>query len=190
VVQVAPLRRASVGCVALVLAMGGCDRRGDPPGVASPEAAASAHPLPSHAAISAPDSASTAPTTPASDPPVVEPAPAVTVENIGMHIGGGPNDAATKAPIAGSVAPHFDELRACWGQVGEPTRAGDFGVDLLIPADGGLARVSNARTSLGPDAFRDCVLHVFGQIDFARPRTGRTTVSYSLRFTPVGAGSP
>ena len=111
--------------------------------------------------------------------------PAVKVENIGMHIGGGPNDAVSKAPIGDSVAPHFDELRACWAQVGDASRSGDFGVDLLIPADGGRAAVSHPRTSLGPDAFRDCVVAVFSAIDFRKPRTGRTTVSYSLRFTPL-----
>lgn len=111
--------------------------------------------------------------------------PAVRVENIGMHIGGGPNDAVSKAPIANSVAPHLDEVRACWAQIADPSRGGDFGVDLLIPADGGRAAVSHPRTSLGPDAFRDCVVAVFSTIDFLKPRTGRTTVSYSLRFTPL-----
>jgi hypothetical protein len=101
-----------------------------------------------------------------------------------MHIGGGPNDAATKAPIAASVAPHFDELRACWAQVDDKTRGGDFGVDLLIPANGGHAQASQPRTAIHPDAFRDCVLAVFDHVDFQKPRTGRTTVSYSLRFTP------
>ena len=73
-----------------------------------------------------------------------------------MHIGGGPNDAVNNAPIAESVAPHFDELRACWSQVSAPKKAGDFGVDLLIQPGGGRAEVSHPRTSLGPDAFRDC----------------------------------
>ena len=102
-----------------------------------------------------------------------------------MHVGGGPNDPATKAPIASSVAPHFPELAACWGQIADPTRAGDFGVDLLVPRDGGIAAVSHPRTTLGPGAFRDCVVGVFSRIEFAKPLTGRTTVSYSLRFTPV-----
>jgi hypothetical protein len=108
----------------------------------------------------------------------------VLIENIGMHIGGGPNDAVTQAPIAQSVAPHFDAMRACWSQVDDATRAGDFGVDLLIPAEGGAATVSHPRTNLRPEAFRDCIVGVFTGIDFARPRGGRTTVSYSLRFTP------
>ena len=66
-----------------------------------------------------------------------------------------------------------------------PTKGGDFGVDLLIPREGGIATVSHPRTALVPDAFRDCVVGVFSRIDFARPLTGKTTVSYSLRFTPV-----
>ena len=104
-----------------------------------------------------------------------------------MHIGGGPNDAPTKEPIAKSVAPHFDELSACWGASstgGDSKRDGDFGVDLLIPADGGKAEVSNARTAIGPKAFVDCVVGVFAQIDFRKPRFGKTKVSYALRFTP------
>jgi hypothetical protein len=116
--------------------------------------------------------------------PSVAPPPTVRVENIGIHVGGGPNDAVTKAPIAESVAPHFDELRACWAKVDDPARGGDFGVDLLIGADGGLAQVTHPRTNLRPDAFRDCVLGVFENVDFQKPRNGRTTVSYSLRFTP------
>jgi hypothetical protein len=110
--------------------------------------------------------------------------PAVTVENIGMHIGGGPNDAPTKAPIATSVAPYFGRFRACWSMVDDPHRGGDFGVDLLIPAEGGRASVSHPRSRLGPDAFRDCVTHVFEEVEFAKPRGGRTTVSYSLSFQP------
>jgi hypothetical protein len=109
------------------------------------------------------------------------------VENIGMHIGGGPNDAETKAPIGSSVAPHLAELVDCWSRLADPKRAGDFGVDLLIPREGGLASVSHPRTSLAPDAFRDCVVGVFARIEFSKPRTGKTTVSYSLRFTPTPA---
>jgi hypothetical protein len=150
----------------------------------------SSSPPASASSVPAPEAAASAPAAPppaqseASAPTPPPPAPAVTVENIGMHIGGGPNDAVTKAPIGGSVAPHFDELRACWAQIDDPSRGGDFGVDLLIPAEGGRATVSHPRSILGPQAFRDCVVGVFTAIDFAKPRTGRTTVSYALRFAP------
>jgi hypothetical protein len=112
----------------------------------------------------------------------------VTVRNIGIHIGGGPNDSATKAPIAESVSPHFDELRDCWQKVDDPARGGTFGVDLLVPAAGGRAVVSHPRTALRGDAFRDCVVAALEKIDFAKPRGGRRTVatcvSYSLAFVP------
>lgn len=129
----------------------------------------------------APSAPPAAPAPSASAPVVV---PNVEVENIGIHVGGGPNDAVTKAPIASSVEPRFADLRACWGSAEDPKRGGDFGVDLLIPAEGGHAKVSNPRTAIKGDAFRACVVAVFEGIDFAKPRTGRTTVSYSLRFTP------
>jgi hypothetical protein len=108
----------------------------------------------------------------------------VKIENIGMHIGGGPNDAVNKAPIADSVAPHFDEVRACWARVDDRARGGDFGVDLLIQPDGGRAKVTNPRTAIHPEAFKECVVAVFEKIDFQKPRKGLTMVSYSLRFSP------
>jgi hypothetical protein len=101
-----------------------------------------------------------------------------------MHIGGGPNDARTKEPIASSVAPHFDEFRGCWAQVETATHGGDFGVDLLIEAGGGKSTASNPRTTLKPDAFKECVMDVFRAVDFQKPRFGKTMVSYSLRFDP------
>lgn len=101
-----------------------------------------------------------------------------------MHIGGGPNDNDTKAPIRLSVQPHFDEFRACWRLVSDQTKAGDFGVDLLIQHDGGKATISHPRTALQGDGFTDCMVKVFEAIDFQKPRKGKTTVSYSLRFTP------
>jgi hypothetical protein len=116
--------------------------------------------------------------------PAPERAPSVAVANIGMHIGGGPNDDVTKDPIRRSVAPHFDEFRRCFGRTEDPAKGGDFGVDLRIEREGGKAKVSHPRTSLRGKDFKECVVHTFETIDFLRPRGGATTVSYSLRFTP------
>jgi pyruvate/2-oxoglutarate dehydrogenase complex dihydrolipoamide acyltransferase (E2) component len=112
------------------------------------------------------------------------PIPKVDVKNIGMHIGGGPNDAATKEPIAKSVEPHMDALRRCFALVDDPKRGGDFGVDLLIEPEGGKAKVTHPRTSMKGSGFEACVVKVFEGVDFLKPRTGKTMVSYSLRFTP------
>jgi hypothetical protein len=170
----------------------GCDRA---PSTPVPQAEA-ANAAPSVSTVALAPSAPAAPsaTTPAASVSVVEPLPSasaappplphVKVENIGMHIGGGPNDAVNKAPIADSVAPHLDEVRACWSHVDDPARGGDFGVDLLIQPEGGRAKVSNPRTGIHGDAFKSCVVAVFEQVDFQKPRKGLTMVSYSLRFTP------
>ncbi len=125
--------------------------------------------------------ASSAPAAATSSVPVSSP-PDVTVSNIGMHIGGGPNDEATKEPIRRSVEPHFEEFRTCYATA-RAGRAVDFGVDLSIGKDGGKATVSHPRTAEAPE-FRDCVVRVFEQIEFLKPRGGATVVSYSLRFAP------
>jgi hypothetical protein len=101
-----------------------------------------------------------------------------------MHVGGGKNDAAEKAPIKRSVEPHMEAFAKCFAKVEDPTKNGDFGVDLRIEKDGGKAKVSHPRTSLKGDDFKACVLGVFEAVDFEKPKGGTTTVSYSLRFTP------
>jgi hypothetical protein len=108
----------------------------------------------------------------------------VRVTNIGMHIGGGPNDLETKAPIANSVAPHFAKFAECYTAVSGLSKTGDFGVDLMIEAIGGRVKVSHPRTSLAGGSFNACVVSVFEGIDFQKPKGGRTMVSYSLRFEP------
>jgi hypothetical protein len=108
----------------------------------------------------------------------------VKVINIGMHIGGGPNDSATKDPIKRSVEPHFDAFRACFAKLEDPTKGGDFGLDLLIEREGGKARTSHPRTALKGKPFEECVVQVFDSIEFLKPKTGKTMVSYSLRFSP------
>jgi hypothetical protein len=110
--------------------------------------------------------------------------PDVDVKNIGMHIGGGPNDAETKAPIKRSVAPHFDAFRRCFSKVSDPTRAGDVSIDLHIQRAGGRAAVKKLKSMIEGDGFGDCVRGVFEAIDFEKPKTGETVVSYSLRFEP------
>jgi hypothetical protein len=150
------------------------------PAVTSVASAPSATPPPPPTPTPPAPAADPAPTASAPPPPL----PHVKIENIGMHIGGGPNDSVNKAPIADSVAPHFDEVRACWARVDDPARGGDFGVDLLIQPGGGRAKVTNPRTAIHPDAFKECVVAVFEKIDFQKPRKGLTMVSYSLRFSP------
>jgi len=109
--------------------------------------------------------------------------PAVKIVTIGMHVGGGPYDEPTKEPIKKSVEPHFRELARCWSLVTKPRQA-DIGVDLIIEANGGRAKVSNPRTSVEGEGFAPCVVSFFEGIEFLPPKFGRTVVSYSVRFLP------
>ncbi|WP_437496660.1 hypothetical protein [Sorangium sp. So ce1099] len=160
-----------------------------PPTAHAPASAAGPGPATSASAAApatpgASASAAAEPAAPGAGPADAGPLPKVKVANIGMHIGGGPHDDYTKEPIKRSVAPHFDEFRRCFALAEDPTKGGDFGIDLRIEKDGGKAEVRKPRTALKGEAFTKCVVGVFEQIDFQKPRRGPTVVSYSLRFTP------
>jgi hypothetical protein len=111
------------------------------------------------------------------------PAPAVKLTTIGMHVGGGPYDEPTKEPMKRSVEPRFADLARCWKHVARPGQA-DVGVDLVIEATGGKARVSNPRSTIKSDEFIACVVAFYESVDFQRPKNGKTVVSYSVRFVP------
>jgi len=124
---------------------------------------------------------------PAGSTPPGESLPEIRVRNVGLHVGGGPNDAAPKAPYQAAIAARFADFRRCYALIGTPGKGGVFGVDLRIPREGGRATVQGSRTGLGGAPFRDCVLAVFSAVEFAPPSTGTTVISYSLEFT-VGDG--
>jgi hypothetical protein len=109
----------------------------------------------------------------------------VTVHDIGLHIGGGPNDAETKAPFLRALAASFPEFARCAALAPEGHRAGTFGIDLLVAKDGGAPETSNLRTGIPGEPFRTCIVAAFGRVTFAKPRRGATKLSYALRFDPV-----
>jgi hypothetical protein len=106
----------------------------------------------------------------------------VQVKNVGLHIGGGPNDEASRAPFQAAVGRHFDELRGCYRLVDEPEQGGVFGVDLRIPREGGKPTIQAKRTAMGGEKFRQCVVDVFSSVEFEPPPRGPTVISYSVRF--------
>jgi len=117
----------------------------------------------------------------------LRPLPELKVENIGLHIGGGPNDAETKAPFLSAVAERFPSFMDCYRKNEEPAQGGRFGVDLHVARGGGHPRIEQPRTSLRGAEFRACLGSVFESVDFKKPKHGPTTLSYSLRFTLVEA---
>ncbi len=117
----------------------------------------------------------------------LRPLPELKVENIGLHIGGGPNDAETKAPFLSAVAERFPSFMDCYRKTEDPAAGGRFGIDLHIARTGGHARLEQPRTALRGADFRACLSSVFETVDFQKPKKGPTTISYSLRFQLVEA---
>ncbi len=160
---------------------------GSPPGT-PPTSSAAASPVASETGSPAVPSPPSAASASAEPPPVSSAAPAalpdVEVKNIGMHIGGGPNDAETKSPIKRSVDPHMDAFRACFAKASDPKKGGDVSVDLYIDRAGGKAQIKKYKSAIEGEGFEPCVKDVFLAIDFLKPKTGTTVVSYGLGFRP------
>lgn len=158
-----------------------------PTAVSAPPAVSAAPPpapTPAPVASAAPTAEPTPSATPSAAPVAEAPLPAVKVSNIGIHIGGGPNDDPTKDPIRRSVHPHFDAFRRCWPLAEDPKKAGEVSIDLRIDKAGGKAQIKRSSFTMKGKELKECVLKVFEEIDFLKPKGGTTTVSYSLRFTP------
>ncbi|MEO6602206.1 MAG: hypothetical protein ABIQ16_20160 [Polyangiaceae bacterium] len=112
----------------------------------------------------------------------LRPLPELKVESIGLHIGGGPNDAEAKAPFLSAIAERFPSFMDCYRKIEEPRAGGRFGIDLHIARTGGHARLEQPRTALRGADFRACLTSVFETVEFQKPKNGPTTISYSLRF--------
>ena len=106
---------------------------------------------------------------------------------IGMHIGGGPNDDANKAPLLASIAPHHAALGQCWAALpNKPTV--ELGIDADVPARGGRAKIAHPRSTVKDASFTACAVAVFAAIEFLPPKSGLdTTVSASVRLSPRAA---
>lgn len=182
--------------LAPILIAAACAEHSNAPGAAAPapEPASSTVAVPAESEKApesvSPQAAATAPlspgapsTEPSPPPPAGTPTlPAVAVHSVGMHIGGGPNDAAGKAPFEQAIERRFPEFLRCYRLVTEPGKGGTFGVDLHIERSGGKPRVEQPRTALGGDPFRSCMLAAFESVEFPALKKP-SVVSYSLRFT-------
>jgi hypothetical protein len=135
---------------------------------------------PSPAEVSASSSAQTL--SPEPDEPLPVP-DNVEVKQLGLHVGGGPNDEPTHALYSNPITPRFDELARCYPLAQGASKSASFGVDLLIASRGGKAKIKDYRTVLAGKDFHLCVLGVFGSVEFPAP--GKPTmVSYSVLFKP------
>jgi hypothetical protein len=147
-------------------------------------AGSSSVPSPAEVAPRATEPDEPAATTPSAQrtAPPVAPTSTPAVTYIGMHIGGGPNDPGTKAPFVAAIDAHAHDFESCVALLDQPGERGTFGIDLLVAAKGGHPATSNVRTVLSGDDFKKCMVAAFENVEFSRPKHGRTKLSYSLRI--------
>ena len=186
-----PLAPALALGVAHLLALG-CAARQAPlagtPGSSVGEAAEAAPASGAGTPSSAPGSTPAAPSAPAAplpggeEPTPDKALPELSVEPIGMHVGGGTNDAAEKAPFHRALERQFPAFLECYRLVEDPWAGGSFGIDIKIPRAGGAATLEQPRTKIRGAGFQDCMLAAFGKAHFEKPKKGPTVISYSIRF--------
>lgn len=107
--------------------------------------------------------------------------PEVRVRQVGMHIGGGPNDAESKQPFSKAIEARNQQYLVCYRLVKNPLQGGTFGVDLFVGTAGGMPDVRATRQRLGGSDFESCMVDAVGGVRFAR-QPKPTTLSYSMRF--------
>lgn len=115
--------------------------------------------------------------------------PEISIRHIGLHVGGGPNDDATRQPILRAFEQRTQEFLWCYRQVERPLRGGVYGVDLYVPAAGGNPEVRATRQRLGSPEFQECMGKAFQGVNLPRPPRA-TVVSYSLRFDVADPTAP
>lgn len=115
--------------------------------------------------------------------------PELRIEPLGMHVGGGKNDAEEKAPFHRALEQRFPSFLECYRLADEPWAGGSFGIDLKIPRAGGAPTAEQPRTRIRGVGFQECMVAALGKVQFERPKAGPTVISYSIRFV-LGKGKP
>jgi len=115
--------------------------------------------------------------------------PELRIEPLGMHVGGGKNDAEEKAPFHRALEQRFPAFMECYRLADEPWTGGSFGIDLKIQRAGGAPTAEQPRTRIRGAGFRECMVAAFGKVAFEKPKAGPTVISYSIRFV-LGKGKP
>gem|GEM_PF-1180477 len=108
--------------------------------------------------------------------------PKLELKNVGLHVGGGPNDAATHRAFTAPISLVFGEFQRCYRLVERPRPLAIYGVDLVVEPGSGRAKVRAIRTKLSGKAFLKCMQNVLEAVRFRNPLKQPTSVSYSVRF--------
>lgn len=147
-------------------------------------------PLVSERRSPAPSAAPASPASPQPAPravpraPVASPPP-VALATVGLHVDGVLDREPHRGRLVRVFEREFPAFRRCHERAERHAEGASFGVDLLIPKDGGRGKVRQTRTRLASKAFRSCMQAAFESIRFAAPPSGRPEiVSYSVLFKP------
>ncbi|MES1189135.1 MAG: hypothetical protein ABUL60_35290 [Myxococcales bacterium] len=116
--------------------------------------------------------------------------PELRIEALGMHVGGGKNDAEEKAPFHRALEHRFPAFMDCYRLVEDPWAGGSFGIDLKIPRAGGAPTAEQPRTRIRGAGFQECMVAAFGKVQFEKPKAGPTVISYSILFVLGKGKSP
>ena len=193
------LRRLPIAWGCLAAALAGCARQGAPlasaPGTSAGSADASGtnseagmQPGAGNAGGARPGGASAAafplvPLPGGEEPTPDKALPELRLEALGMHVGGGTNSPEEKAPFHRALERQFPAFLQCYRLADEPWAGGSFGIDIKIPRAGGGPTLEQPRTKIHGTGFQDCMVAAFGKVQFEKPKTGPTVISYSVMFT-------
>jgi hypothetical protein len=113
-------------------------------------------------------------------------APPVTLASAGLHVDGLLNREPHRGRLVRLFERQFDTFKRCHARAEPHAEGASFGVDLLIPKEGGLAKVRETRTRLTNKDFQACMRRAFEAIRFTPPASERPeVVSYSVLFKPA-----
>jgi hypothetical protein len=109
----------------------------------------------------------------------------VELQTVGLYLAGAANTEPTRKQLVKSFERNFAAFKRCHAEAAEHTENASFGVDLLVPKEGGRAKVRQTRTRLTGKGFQICMERAFQAIRFDPLPSGRPEiVSYSLLFRP------
>jgi len=130
----------------------------------------------------------TAPAGPSRSAPASQPRkPRVTLATVGLHVGGKLNQEPHRSRLVRVFEQQFTAFRRCHDRAEQHEQGASFGVDVLIPKEGGRGKIRETRSRLENKSFRSCMQGAFESIRFAPPPTERPEiVSYSVLFKPAG----
>lgn len=114
--------------------------------------------------------------------------PKVSVQTVGLHVGGGARSEASRQKLVRRFEKHLPAMARCHVFSKHGNQNALYGIDVTVPRSGGKPTLGEVRSRLKSSKFRRCMAKVIGAIRFKVPEKGRnTTISYSLLFKPLVA---